>query len=76
MRGLKAAGLVPALLALARERPLLGICVGMPLLFERSSEHGEHAGLGLLPGAVRRFEFALGAPERVPHTGGMCCSPH
>jgi len=48
-----------------RGRPFLGICVGMQLLYERSVEHGEHAGLGIFPGTIRRF---AGAP-RVPHMG-------
>jgi len=46
-------------------KPFLGICVGMQVLYERSDEFGEHAGLGALPGAVRRFESA----PRVPHMG-------
>jgi glutamine amidotransferase len=37
--------------------PLLGICVGMQLLFDAGEEMGEHAGLGLLPGRVQRFAF-------------------
>jgi glutamine amidotransferase len=45
--------------------PLLGICIGMQLLFEESEEHGRHAGLGLLPGRVRRFPEGL----TVPHMG-------
>lgn len=53
--------------ALARGAHLLGICVGMQALFESSEEMGYHAGLGILPGRVRRF------PNRgnlkVPHTG-------
>jgi glutamine amidotransferase len=59
-------GLAPLLLeAAARGTPLLGICIGMQILFEQSEEHGLHAGLGLLPGRVRRFETAL----PVPHMG-------
>jgi glutamine amidotransferase len=46
----------------AAGRPVLGICVGMQLLFEESEEGG--AGLGLLPGRVRRLEA-----RRVPHMG-------
>jgi imidazole glycerol-phosphate synthase subunit HisH len=58
--------LVPVLEeAVAAEKPLLGICVGMQLLFDESEEHGRHAGLGLLPGAVRRFDGEL----PVPHMG-------
>jgi len=46
--------------------PLLGICLGMQLLFERSEEMGDHAGLGLLPGAIVKFPD-LGL--KVPHMG-------
>ena len=51
--------------AVERGRTLLGICVGMQLLFEHSEEHGSHRGLGLLPGRVRRFRGDL----PVPHMG-------
>ena len=67
MGGLRSRGLVEPLLTVAqRGTPLLGICVGMQMLFEVSEEHGEHAGLGLLPGRVRCFpETGL----KIPHTG-------
>jgi len=51
--------------AIERGTPLLGICIGMQLLFEESEEHGHHRGLGILPGRVRRFEGDL----PVPHMG-------
>ncbi|HVQ29144.1 MAG TPA: imidazole glycerol phosphate synthase subunit HisH [Vicinamibacteria bacterium] len=51
--------------AAARGTPLLGICIGMQVLFEESEEHGRHEGLGLLPGRVRRLEGTL----PVPHMG-------
>jgi glutamine amidotransferase len=67
MAGLRKRCLIDVLRTImARETPLLGICVGMQLLFETSSELGEHAGLGLLPGSVRRFpEIGL----KIPQTG-------
>ncbi len=57
--------------AVARGTPLLGVCVGMQLLFEESTEGGAHVGLGLLPGRVVRFPGADadGAPLKVPHVG-------
>jgi imidazole glycerol-phosphate synthase subunit HisH len=72
MDGVRERGLVPVL----RERaeagtPLLGICIGMQLLFEESEEHGRHAGLGLLPGRVRRF----GGDLPVPHMGWNSLHP-
>ena len=67
MDGLQTRRLVEVLHLLAeRGRPLLGICLGMQLLFEGSTEGGNYAGLGLLPGNVVRFQ-AKGL--KVPHTG-------
>jgi glutamine amidotransferase len=51
---------------------VLGICIGMQLLFEESEEHGRHEGLGLLPGRVRRFPDDL----VVPHMGWNRLKPH
>ncbi len=62
--------------AVDRGVPLLGVCVGMQLLFDESEELGRHKGLGILPGRIVRFENALvsagdAAPEplKVPHMG-------
>jgi glutamine amidotransferase len=52
--------------AVARGLPLLGICVGMQVLFEEGEEGGAHRGLGLLGGVVRRLRVA---PLPVPHMG-------
>ncbi len=49
----------PLLDAIAAGRPLLGICVGMQLLFDESEEMGRHAGLGVIPGRVVRFGSGL-----------------
>jgi len=46
-------------------KPLLGICLGMQLLFDESEEHGSHEGLKLLPGKVVRFR----GDYKVPHMG-------
>ena len=52
-----------------RGKPLLGICLGMQLLFEKSYEYGEHAGLGLLPGNVQPIAPVIGPELKVPHIG-------
>jgi glutamine amidotransferase len=65
-------GLVPVLHdTVEAGKPLLGICIGMQLLFEESEEHGLHRGLGLLPGRVRRFDGSL----PVPHMGWNVLRP-
>jgi glutamine amidotransferase len=48
-------------------KPFLGICLGLQLLFDRSWENGEHEGLGIIPGEVRRFD--LPREYTVPHMG-------
>lgn len=66
MDALRARGLDTALKEyVAAGRPFFGICIGMQVLYERSTEHGEHRGLGVLRGAVTRLEHA----PRVPHMG-------
>jgi imidazole glycerol-phosphate synthase subunit HisH len=53
--------------AVGQGKPCLGVCLGLQLLFEHSTEDGEHAGLGLLPGRVVRFAARPGL--KVPHMG-------
>ena len=56
--------------ALERGKPLLGICLGMQLLFDRSFEYGEHPGLGLVPGEVADLREDLSDKTlKVPHMG-------
>ena len=52
-----------------RGKLLLGICLGMQLLFDRSFEYGEHRGLGLLPGDVVPMEGKLPGNLKIPHIG-------
>lgn len=51
------------------DRPFLGICLGLQLLFDVSFEGGEHEGLGILPGKVVRFDCPSGSEWKVPHMG-------
>jgi glutamine amidotransferase len=68
MRALHDRGLVEPLVAhLQADRPFFGICMGLQLLFETGLEGGRHAGLGVLPGEVVRFERPTGM--KVPHMG-------
>ncbi len=53
----------------ANGKPLLGICLGMQMLFDKSYEYGEHAGLGLIPGAVRPIRDVIPANLKIPHIG-------
>jgi len=63
-------GLAPVLLEEAERKPLLGICLGMQLLFDRSFEYGEHPGLGLIPGEVADLREDLADKTlKVPHMG-------
>ena len=69
-RKLRNSGLADLLKELAAEgKPLLGICLGMQMLFEKSYEYGEHEGLGLIPGSVRPIRDVIPADYKIPHIG-------
>lgn len=66
MENLRATGLIPCLEANVEQgKLLLGICLGMQLLFESSTEGGDYAGLGWIPGRIVRFQPGL----KIPHMG-------
>ena len=70
MDKLTATGLVPVLKEETKHTPLLGICLGMQLLFDKSYEFGEHEGLGLIPGQVCPLAEDLTDPAlKIPHIG-------
>ena len=50
-------------------KPLMGICLGMQMLFERSFEFGEHKGLGLIKGSVRPISDVIPKELKIPHIG-------
>ena len=66
---LRNSGLVPVLMnEIKRGKPVLGICLGMQLLFEKSYEYGEHKGLSLLKGVVKPIS-AVAENVKIPHMG-------
>ncbi|MCF6179301.1 MAG: imidazole glycerol phosphate synthase subunit HisH [Geopsychrobacter sp.] len=73
VNNLRAGGFVEPLLAhVETGKPLLGICVGMQMLFDSSEEFGRHKGLGLIPGEVVRFPSGMvenAERLKVPHMG-------
>ena len=53
----------------ARGKPLLGVCLGMQMLFDKSYEYGEYEGLGLLRGSVRPIADVIPPELKIPHIG-------
>lgn len=69
-RKLRESGLDSVLRELAASgKPLMGICLGMQMLFEKSYEYGEHEGLGLIPGSVKPIADVIPADYKIPHIG-------
>jgi len=69
-RKLRDSGMADVVLAeAAKGKPLMGICLGMQLLFEKSYEYGEHAGLGLLKGSVVPMAGRLPKELKIPQIG-------
>ncbi len=74
---LKESGLDKILIEKAESgTPVLGICLGMQLLFERSFEYGEHEGLGLLKGDIVSFKGAIDNSLKIPHIGWNAITKH
>lgn len=71
MQHLRERDMIEALREYAKSsKPMLGICLGMQLLFESSEEFGEHEGLGLIKGHVKKFDNSkFSEPLKVPHMG-------
>ncbi len=69
-RKLSESGLAEIVIEEARAgKPLLGICLGMQMLFEKSYEYGEHKGLGLIKGAVRPMKGVVPEELKIPQIG-------
>ena len=61
-------GLKEAVIEAAKQKPFLGICLGLQMLFE-TSEEGNVNGFGLLPGVVKRFQLNQNERIKIPHMG-------
>ena len=69
-RKLRESGLDEVILKEAEKgKPILGICLGMQLLFEKSLEYGYHKGLGLIPGTVKPISEVIPKNLKIPHMG-------
>lgn len=67
---LKESGLANLLCQMAQKgTPIMGICLGMQLLLEKSYEYGEYEGLGLIPGSVRPIAEKIEKGLKIPHIG-------
>ena len=69
-------GLADLIRELAAEgKPLMGICLGMQLLFDKSYEYGEYEGLGLIPGTVVPMEGSIAPELKIPQIGWNALHP-
>ncbi|MBE6586755.1 MAG: imidazole glycerol phosphate synthase subunit HisH [Ruminococcaceae bacterium] len=67
---LRACGMAEALMAeAAKGKPIMGICLGMQMLFDKSFEYGEHEGLGLIKGEIRPISDVIPKDLKIPHIG-------
>ena len=67
---LRNCGMAQALVAEAKKgKPIMGICLGMQLLFDKSFEYGEHEGLGLIHGEIRPIADVIPKDLKIPHIG-------
>lgn len=67
---LRDSGLADKICALAADKkPILGICLGMQMLFDKSYEYGEHEGLGLISGEIRPIGDVIPDTLKIPHMG-------
>ena len=70
MEKLKSSGMADLLVCLAEEgKKIMGICLGMQLLFDRSFEYGEYEGLGLIKGEIRPISDVIDKDLKIPHIG-------
>lgn len=70
MKSLSSCGLDKVVISEARRgKPILGICLGMQLLFEKSYEYGEHNGLGLIKGSIVPIAEVVSPEYKIPHIG-------
>ena len=67
---LRSSGMAKIVIEEAKKgKPIMGICLGMQLLFEKSYEYGEHEGLGLIKGSVRPIADVIPKGLKIPHIG-------
>ncbi len=70
MEKLKSSGMADLLVSLAAEgKKIMGICLGMQLLFDKSFEYGEYKGLGLIRGEIRPISDVIDSELKIPHIG-------